>query len=81
LPPAKVSRIPTHGTRIAGSDYETKPSYPHQIRFSHIVPNAGSKLSIDIEQHSIRSKTSNSLGKNLKFCTVHHICDILVVAV
>jgi len=46
-----------------------------------LFQNASNKLSIDIEQRSIRSKTSSSLGKSLKFCTVHHACDILVVAV
>jgi hypothetical protein len=49
--------------------------------FHMLSQNAGKKISIDIEQHSIRSKTPSSLGKSLKFYTVHHTCDILVMAV
>jgi len=49
--------------------------------FHTLSQNAVNKTSIDIEQHSIRLKTPSSLGKSLKFYTVHHTCDVLVVAV
>jgi hypothetical protein len=49
--------------------------------YHNLFQNVSNKLSTDIQQHSIRSKTSSSLGKSLKFCTVYHTCDILVVVV